>query len=132
MNLEIARNPSASPQSLDELVSKYDSKNRDLGEALILNPNLNAQALARLLLKCPLDLQVLAIKHPNLSWADQLKIASAVDSDILRTKARLLLLERLDLDIGILTALCLDPHKEVRDKAHKKLKRDHDTDSSNS
>lgn len=130
MNLEIARNPSASPESLDKLVDKYDSRNRDLGEALILNHNLDPISLAKLLTKCPLELQVLAIKHPNLCWEDQIRIASLVDTDELRTKARLLLLERDDLDARLFAVLCLDPNKQVRDKAQTKLRSYNDTNSS--
>jgi hypothetical protein len=122
VDLEIARNTKASPESLDRLVDKYDSRHRDLGEALILNHNLKSEALTKLLSKSPLDLQILAIKHPNLCWEDQIRIASLVDTDDLRTKARLLLLEREDLDIRLFAVLCLDPNSQVREKAQVKLK----------
>ena len=122
MDLEIARNPSASPSSLNVLIDKYSINNRDLGEALVLNRSLNPLALKKLLEKVPLELQVLAIKHPNLSLEDQMRIVSIIDREELRTKARFLLLERDDLDYGILTVLCLDPEPHVREKAQNKLK----------
>jgi hypothetical protein len=122
MDLEIARNPRASSESLDRLVDKYDIYHRDLGEALILNTNLSKASLTKLLDKCPLELQVLAIQHPNLSWEEQIRIASAIQDDSLRIKARLLLLERYDLDIKIIVALCFDPNTLVREKAQNLLK----------
>ena len=133
MCLEIARNPYALSSSLDSLVNEYKTDNRNLGEALILNSNLSSDSLNKLLEKCPQDLQILAIIHPNLSFEKQLEILSEIGDNELRTRARLLLLERKDIDIKIVVILCLDPVEKIRIRALERLRRiKNDTHSYNS
>lgn len=122
MNLDRARNPHALVSTLKELVEGYSGGDRDLGEALLLNPSLQAEEINILLEKCSLDLRILALTHPNLSADKQIDIIMSVLDSKFRTKAKLALLHRSELNKDILAILCLDPDESVRNVALKRLK----------
>lgn len=122
-DIEIARNSTASPECLYALINKYKVLDRNLGEALILNPVLDSEILKLTLEKCSAELRILALKHPNITSDQQFEIISSITHDHLRTKAKTILLQRKDLDINIIAVLCLDPEEQIRQTAFDLLKK---------
>jgi hypothetical protein len=118
-----ARNQQASFVVLEHLVEySLKTNNRQLFEALLFNKNLSSQQIDRLISNNSLDLQLLAIIHPNLSKDRQQQIVTSIEDQDKRIQAKVLLLSRPDLEIEFLTVLCLDDNKIVRNKALQKLK----------
>ena len=129
MSLEIARNPKAPQQALEELVDKFDGKDRGLAEALFLNKSLSSENLSKLINKSPFDLIILALCHPNLSEQDQVEIISSIEQGKDWTKAKSILLSREDLPREILSILCVDSDEQIRNKAKRILNDTYSRDS---
>lgn len=127
-NLEKARNPNASNEVLSKIIKDFKGE-RDLAEALILNAKLSSSNLSDLLKKCSPDLALLALGHPNLSTEDQISIILSMNNETTRTLAKLLILKRKNLSKETLSILCLDPHKEVRETAQRRMVKDDPNDS---
>jgi hypothetical protein len=117
MSLELARSLSATQDELDRLVEEYDHHHRDLAEALFLNSSLSSKGLSRLLDRCPADLRDLALKHQNLSAELQYKILDKAEEGIHKTRVKLILLERSDLDPGLFSLFLIDKDNVIRTKA---------------
>ena len=122
-DIEVARSSTASPLCLHNILSKYRILDRNMGEALVLNPSLDSNILELVLEKCSIELRILALKHPNITSDQQFNIISSIKFDHLRTKAKTILLQRVDLDINIIAVLCLDPEIQIRQTALELLKR---------
>lgn len=130
MSLELARSFSATQDELARLVEEYDIHHRDLAEALLLNRNLCPKSLSRLLDLCPADLRDLALKHPNLNKDLQYKILNMTEKNSHRTKIKLILLDRRDLDAGLFSTLLIDEDSIVREKAQQILRCKNDSNPS--
>ena len=118
-DIEKARNPHTSFKTLNQI--SQGNLTHDLIEALLMNPSLPSDSLPELITKCSIDLQILALKHPNLSSEQQIDIISSINNDQLRIKAKIVLLQRPDIGKDMLTVLCLDPDKQIRERALEKL-----------
>lgn len=129
MSLEIARNPKASQQALGKLIDQFDGKDRSLAEALFLNKSLSSENLSKLISKSPFDLIILALCHPNLSEQNQIEIISSIEQGREWTKAKSILLNRVDLPREVLSILCVDSDEQVRNKAKRMLNDTYSRDS---
>ena len=124
--IETARSYTVSAECIHNIISKYKVLDRNLAETLILNPSLDSNILKLVLEKCSIELQILALKHPNLTIDLQYEIISSITFDHLRMKAKRILLQRPDLDRNIVAVLCLDPEMEIRQTAFNILKKKSD------